>query len=297
MTDIRELEKRYNQLERKTSFTEDEAIEYVEVLSALIEQTHNYVYAEDLGGYYYGLKDYDLALKYYELAVSYGSHWANNGLGYIWYYGRTGQVDYEKAFNCFSYVLNDPQADINWQIEAAFKIADMYRNGYYVEKDYDQYVAIIEDLYKQVSDNDLFSKPEVYSRLASIRKKQGRNEEALELLYDTRYYLSQRLSRNNFFGDLNRMKWAVNDIYALEEFDPTEFDLYDLYYLLKEPHVVSFLYDGERHEVEARQDEEINIRFDDKWYRNIDAFFQNASIDGQSIEALKWFLDDWRIEE
>lgn len=52
----------------------------------------------ELGGMYYDQRRFDLALKYYEMAAECGSVSAEVGLGYIWYYGRTGETDYEKAF-------------------------------------------------------------------------------------------------------------------------------------------------------------------------------------------------------
>ena len=50
-----------------------------------------------LGGHYYGIRRFDLALKYYELAANFEILDAYECLGYIWYYGRTGERDYAKA--------------------------------------------------------------------------------------------------------------------------------------------------------------------------------------------------------
>ena len=86
----------------KSSITEDEEFMMIEALEYLIAETKDPDYMADLGGYYYEQKDYDLALKYYEMAYSYGHSWAPEELGYIWYYGRTGQHDYEKAFKYYS---------------------------------------------------------------------------------------------------------------------------------------------------------------------------------------------------
>ena len=290
------------ELERKTSLTEEEEHELIETLEFVIEKTGESRYSKWLGGIYYDKRIFDLALKYYELAEAQGSVWAWNGLGYIWYYGRTGTVDYEKAYRYFTKVREYEGDDIDefTKIEASFKIADMYKNGYFVEKDEDRYVEMIEDLYKQIQDSNLFlPTAEVYTRLASIRARQGRKEEAIDLYYDARNDLIYRLKYNRFFGDINRINWLVNDLYELIEFDPTDFDLYDLFYLLKEEHLVSFKYRRKIHEIESKLSDEgeMNIRFDDRWYRNITDMFIRQDLSGESIEHEYLDLNDWRLEK
>lgn len=76
-----------------------------------------------LGGYYYDERKFELALKYYEMAAEYKIDSAYECLGYIWYYGRTGTKDYEKAFNYYKLAKDAGN------IVAAYKLADMYKNG------------------------------------------------------------------------------------------------------------------------------------------------------------------------
>ena len=292
---------KYNE---KSSLTEEEEFELIETLKYLTEhqlfENSNYTFAEWLGGIYYEKRMFDLALKYYELAEMQGSHWAWNGLGYIWYYGRTGTVDYEKAYKYFKKMVDckGDEIDDMYKTEAWFKIADMYKNGYYVEKDYEKYKEIIERLYEEEKNEAVHEGyAEIYTRLAGIRVKEGKIEEAVELYLDARQDLIHRLLTNRFFGDLNRINWLVNDLYGLIEFDPTVFDLYDLYYLLKEEHLVSFRHIDEKHEIESvlSEEGEMNIRFDDTWYRNISDFFLRADLREESIEHEYSDLDDWRI--
>ncbi len=284
----------------RSTLSEEEESLLMEALEFMIHETDDYVYAQWLGGIYYEKRIFDQALKYYELAEKMGSHWAWNGLGYIWYYGRTGTVDYDKAFDYFSKVINS-QGDefgIRNKVEARFKIADMYKNGYHVEKDYDRYVDIIEELYSEIKDGscgDPF--PEVKVRLASIRAKQGRKEEAVELYLDARKDLVDRLANSRFFGDLNRMKWLIGDLYELIDFNEDDFDLYDLFHLLKEEHLVSFLYEDKKYEIESvKEGDEMKIRFNDVWYRNIDEFFQKADLEEASIEHEYLWIEEMKIE-
>ena len=73
--------------------------------------------------------------------------------------------------------------------------------------------------------------------------------------------------------------------------------LYDLYYLLKSPAKVRFNFEGDGHEVEALEEEEaIVIRFDDRWFRTIDDFFQKAELDGELLTTRYEELYDFEVE-
>jgi len=272
--------------------TEEDEFYYVECMQFLIETEKKGKDMLHLGGYYYERKDFELALKYYEMAAEYGETDAYAGLGYIWYYGRTGERDYEKAFVYYT------KAAEAGDIQCKYKLADMYKNGYFVEPDLAKYESIIEELYPQVRKcrrlNDPV--PEVYTRLARIRKKQGKDKEALKLYYDAKDFLSQRLIYSTFFGDLNIMKWMVEDIYTLTAFKGDDFDLFDLYYVLLKPSDITFEYDEQTYTVESVMDgDECVINFEGKWYRNVDDFFTKAAIDGARLSTLNRELYNFNI--
>lgn len=87
----------------------------------------------NLGAMYYdgraGEQDYEKAAFFYDMADRKGNRQATENLGYIYYYGRTGKPDYEKAFQYFV------KAAMAGLPRAKYKLGDFYRNGYYVEKD------------------------------------------------------------------------------------------------------------------------------------------------------------------
>ena len=258
-----------------TNPTDEDNFLFTEALRYLVQETKDPRYMLELGGFYYAERRFDLALKYYEMAAEYGDLNAIVGLGYIWYYGRTGERNFEKAFYYYDKArqAGDPVA--------AYKVADMYRNGYYVDKDLSKYREIIEDLYPKVKDLQMLGDPvpEVFTRLARIRTEEGKTEEALRLYENARNFLEQRIRVNPFFGNLNIMKWMIEDIYKLKAFDEEDMRLYDLYYALRTPVRVSFIFELERHEVEAvEEDGSVVIRFDDRWYRTVDDFFQKAEL-------------------
>ena len=101
----------------------------------------------------------------------------------------------------------------------------MYKNGYFVEKDYEKYRQIIEELYPKVEYAQYLGEPlpEIFTRLAHIRKEEGKTDEAIDLYLRTKDFQAQRISCNDFFGDLNIMKWLIDDLYKLIEFNREDF--------------------------------------------------------------------------
>ena len=273
--------------------SEDEIFAYTEAMGVLIGETKDPGYMMELGGWYYEEKRFDLALKYYEMAAECGHPAADVCLGYIWYYGRTGRRDFEKAFHYYSRSMEAGN------LQAAYKVADMYRNGYYVEKDYEKYCAMIEELYPKIQTamylNDPL--PEIYTRLARIRMEQERYEEAGKLLAAAKEFLAERIAAHPFFGDLNIMKWLEEDLYRLpEKPDPAEMDLFDLYEILKKSTLVRFRYGKKAYEVRSiMEDGACVISFAGKWFRSSDDFFAKAKLSGKLLIGICRELYGWEV--
>lgn len=265
-----------------TQPTYKDDIQLINALEYLIKETNNPEYMVELGGWYYGQKQFDLAEEYYLMAAKLDYNNAYECLGYIYYYGRVGQPDYEKAFHY--YKLASDQGNL----VAAYKLADMYKNGYYVQKDYPKYVQIIKDLYPKIqgATNTFDPVPEIYSRLAKIYVEEGNEDQAIQLLLIAKEFQSQRLIYSQFFGDLTIMKCIVNDLYSLIQFDPDYMDLFDLYYALQKPCKVAIEILGEDHIIEAKYEDGLFfICMDDKNYEDVDQFFLKAKINGEPIST------------
>lgn len=86
----------------------------------------------DLGALWYegraGKPDFEKAVFWYEKAAAAGNRQAEENLGYCWYYGRTGEPDYGKAFHYFLL------GALDGHLISLYKVGDMYRNGLYAEK-------------------------------------------------------------------------------------------------------------------------------------------------------------------
>ena len=280
---VKEAKEIVQEFDENKKPSEDEVFVFTEAMNFLIDELKNPADMMYLGGYYYEIKRFDLALKYYEMAAGFDYDPAYECLGYIWYYGRTGERDYKKAFEYFSKMMD------KGNLVATYKVADMYKNGYYVDKNYDIYCKMIEDLYPQVANcKNLFDPvPEVYTRLARIRKEQGKEDEAVNLYLSAKDFLAQRIRYNAFFGNLNIMKWLIDDLYEIIEFDEEYFDFYDLYYLLKTPHKITFMYEEQEMVLESvMEGRECTVCFNGKWFRSRDDFFKDAMIDGTTATSV-----------
>ncbi|MBR7007506.1 MAG: sel1 repeat family protein [Ruminococcus sp.] len=273
------------------NYTDEDLFMFTEAAMYIITETQDPRYICYLGGVYYENKKYDLALKYYEMAAEYDHTPAFLGLGYIWYYGRTGKVDYRKAYEYYSRA--------GYDINAWYKLADMYKNGYYVKADYHKYKEIIEDLYLELEGSDRADQPypEVCTRLAGIREEEGRTDEAVELLRKAKSMLRSRIGFDPFFGNYSIMVGIINDLYRLTEFDEQHFDLYDLYYLFKKPVKIKFTYNGEDCFVESVQepDGSLSVKYGEHWYRSVDAFLKNAKIDDKRLTMIPFKLSRFEV--
>ena len=289
---VEEAKKLVEEFNENKRITEEDEFTFIEAMNFLIDELHDPSDMMWLGGYYYEIRRFDLALKYYEMAASYDYDEAYECLGYIWYYGRVGKKDYKKAFECFSKMME------KGNLQATYKVADMYKNGYYVEKNQAKYEEIIEGLYPKIKKcNNVFDPiPEVCTRLAKIRSEQGNIKEAVNLYFEAKNVLAQRIRYNAFFGNLNIMKWLIDDLYDLIEFDPYNFDLYDCYYLLKTPNKISFTYEGRiLYLVSEADGQECAVFFNGKWYRDRDAFFKEAFIEGEKLTAVYKKMKDFKV--
>lgn len=254
----------------------------IHALEFLIQETKDPEYMVELGGWYYEQRQFDLAEEYYLMAASLEYVDAYECLGYIYYYGRVGQPDYKKAFHYYKL------ASDKGNLVASYELADMYKNGYYVSKDYAKYVEIMKSLYPMIqgATNTFDPVPEIYSRLAKIYVEEGNEDQAIQFLLIAKEFQSQRLIYSQFFGDLTIMKYIVNDLYSLIQFDPNYMDLFDLYYALQKPCKVAIEILGDDHIIEAKYEDGLfYICMDDKNYEDVDQFFLHAKVNEEPIST------------
>jgi hypothetical protein len=152
-------------------------------------------------------QDYEKARIYLEKLASLGNDFANNSLGYLYYYGRVEDKKpiYEKAYHYFS--LGE-QAGI---IESTYKLGDMYKNGYYVKKRtdiaYHLYERHITLSLNEFTSGFLANKlPDIALRLAECHFHGTGCDKDIETANHyielARFSSSERIKRDDFFGNM-----------------------------------------------------------------------------------------------
>lgn len=157
----------------------------------------------NLGSLYYtgrcGEQNYEKAVKYYTMADSYGERQATENLGYCYYYGRTGEVDYKKAYHYFI------KGALDNHLNSLYKIGDMYKNGYYVEKDEREAFYIYTHCYDQMTEDcaELIG-ADICMRMGNVYYygigTDKNYEHALKFYQEAERYYYKKISNGDFFA-------------------------------------------------------------------------------------------------
>ncbi len=248
-----------------------------------------------LGGMYYEMKKFDLAEKYYLIASEEGNVGAMNGLGYIYYYGRLGTPDYEKAFKYYKM-----SADLG-HINSMIKVSDMYKNGYYVEKDLDKSYDILMNAFTEIGEDGnmiFWHYPEVASRIATIKFNKGEIEEGIHYMRQARDVLVDRMARtDSFWGDLTIMSTIESSLFKYDKDINYDACIYNLLELMKTPDKYYFChYDEEHYTVESIKEEDgtISVKYNEKWFKSIKDFFLYAMVGEEKLTAI---AEELRLDE
>ncbi len=250
-------------------------------LDFLVDRTGDPEWMLEAGGWYYREKDFEKAVYYYTLSAERGNVTAMTCLGYAYMYGNGVDTDYPRAFRYYS------SAASCGDLTAAYKVADMYMWGMGVEEDRELAADLIRQLYEKVKDLTGLAEPvpQIFVRMAELvmeQKGAKRVREAKRLLSHARSFLARRLSEASWWGDIRVMQRIIDDWYRLVPFDYSEFDLYDLMHLLREPVTVTFLLYGEKYSVTSSEG---GIGFEGKGFSDIEDFFYNASVDEEKLTS------------
>ncbi len=276
--------------------TEEQQFRFVEAMKYLVETAYFegdiVAFSFNLAMYYRDIKEFELEKKYLEIGAEYDEDACKEELGLIWYYGLTGEQDYEKAYHYFV------ECDTR---RSRYMIADMYHDGHYVDIDRKKCREIIEALFNDVAleRNDpvfrvstLF--PEIATRLVKLNIEENKdNESALDYLIDARKLLTIRQKNRPFWGNIKAMRKVLETIAEMYGTGHSFLDLYDLMTYEAQNAVVTFDYDGEEYKLIIFQNEgETIYQFEDRWYHGADDFLEKARIDGKRITTVMWGLDN-----
>ena len=268
---------------------EDEFI-FVEAANYIIETENDANVMSSLGGFYYGKQKYALAEKYYLLADENGDEYASCGLGFIYYYGRNGERDFSKAF----YYYNKSMGFGN--MESAMKIADMYHNGFGVEKNEAKYKEILESIFNRIKDTDrLFDPyPEVAHRLSDIYISERKIDITKPMLTKAKSFITQRIRYSPFWGNFIVCKRVIELYYKVFPFDKDNLFLsfFDFFHLFKSPHKVKCIYNGKEYLIESFFDEgAMRVKCNNVLYKSTEDFLTNAMFENKHVYIIEYDYD------
>ena len=158
-----------------------------------------------------------------------------------------------------------------------------------MEKDEDKYREMIEDAYDQVKEPKFLNEPfpEISLRLAGIRADQGKKIEAVRLLREAKRFMAERITYDDFWGNIEVMGRIVRFLYKLTPFNTEKADFYDLFYLTEKPGKYTMTRKGRKSKIEViEEDGEQSIGFNGKWYRCFEDFCQRAEIGKNKITSI-----------
>ncbi|MGI6721643.1 MAG: tetratricopeptide repeat protein [Anaerovoracaceae bacterium] len=254
-----------------------------------------YIAMFNLASLYKRREEYSLALKYFEMCSEHGGGSISDmEAARLYYDGRVGQCDYEKAFKYFSTAAQEGFPN------AKLRIADMYKNGQFVKQDDEKYKELIFSVYDQICDSPVpYYKGETFLKMAKIYIDDGDLDEAFELLLSAKDELEKQLISYINNSDLDYIKQIIELQYELMQPEIDEnwlFGLYDLYYILQKPVSIEFSSSSGMHYVSSVPESHgMTIEMDGKWYRSIDDYFYRATIDGERLPAKCCDLMDFKL--
>ena len=255
----------------------------IEAVRFLAEETRDPMHITHLGALYRETGRSDLALKCFEEAATRGYADAYACLGQMWSSGEAGAEDQAKALEYYT------KAAAGGDTGAECRLADMYRYGWHAEKDHDRYCKMIEAVYERVKDSSWMDEPltDVLSRMAEIRRDQGRTGEAIGLLHEARLIQSAILKYAPVAEELQTMEKLTESLYEMTGCDLNDLGLFDVFHLFRKPCRVRFEYEGRSFEAEAvPEGGAITVIFDGRCYRSAGEFLEKAHIGGDRLAAI-----------
>jgi hypothetical protein len=244
--------------------------------------------------------------KIYLLSIENGQECNCYLLANLYASGRLGSFDYEKAYEYYlraaktkkqgsGKTMDDSVTD--YHNTAKLKLAEMYKNGLYVKKDYDRYKKIVNEVYEEIRELEWYDYryEELFAK-AKLELEEGNSEEGLEILYLAREelwrllkYIQER-SEYEFLDEMNSC------LYRCQEIDYTEIGPEDITELLKKPLTISFLYDDIFYKIRSYKDgEDMVIEFEGDLYRDSIDFIMKARVGDTWFREMLFNSDMWEV--
>lgn len=282
--------------------TEEENKAFVDASRFLLrsgeEGTSRDIIVCKLAQYYYENDQFDEARKYLkQMAVASRStvrSAALQKLGYLWYYGRTGNVDYRRAYECAVHAAKSGKESLKSKCllySLMFKGQGLPKGGHLNFDNFDYPLLQLFDQVMKSEDDGTFKVPVPEVKLLTARlfqtERLGYDEESAHtLLQDAREYQLQRLRISRDPDELSLMEEIVK-----QDTLHKKSDTIDIYELFREEGDVRmhFTYLCDDFEVRLHGGPRAGmaaVEFEGKLYPTVYTFFREAKIEGQKLNFL-----------
>ena len=275
--------------------TKEQIDEYLSAIKFLADKKNLYAMREYGNAMtYYGL--YEVSKKYYNMVIELcrdannplsESSFAHIGLGNLYKNNCIGNCSYELAYRHYltaSSYGNDLAKE---------RIAEMYRDGLYVKKNFNLYVKIITELYNKNLTNDNFDLSLCY-KMAEIKYDQKKYEECKKIV--RKFELGSGFSSINYFfisTDVNSIIGIHEIKYKLGLVNEKEFDIFSIAALSKKHNQFSFRCHNKKHILKFDKFDNLSTyEFMGIKYKTLTEFVLKAKIQGKTIlEAMESFTN------
>ena len=83
------------------------------------------------------------------------------------------------------------------------------------------------------------------------------------------------------------MMWLIDDLYGMKEFDQSNFDLFDCFWLLRHPVTIGFRYEDMTLKISAEEhDGVMAVRWGNEIYPSREDFFAKAMLDDTRLMSI-----------
>ena len=278
--------------------TEKQRYKYIEALKCLSEKKYLFAMLEYGNAMaYYG--NYELAKKYYSMVIELDhnarnpfseSSFANVALGDLYKNNYICSNHYELAYQHYL------AASTYGNDLAKERIADMYRMGIYVKKDYKKYVEIITELYNKNADKG-YCDLSLCQKMAEIKYEKKDYEGCKKIVKI--FEIGSGFSAINMFSIRSDIKSIIGIHklkYKLGMIDETEFDIFSISALVEKYNQFSFKYHNKRHILKYNKFDRINsYEFMGTKYKTLTDFVLKAKIQDKTILEVMECFTNYRV--
>ena len=287
------------------SMSESQKFETYELSRQLYEDTGNVAYLEIAYSTGY-ITNNEPILREYLKAIEMGREEFTFNVACIYFKGEAGKVDYEKAYEYFlrasktgkfgdgSFVNSNKDVSN----DAKYYLAIMYKNGLGVEKNYSEYVRIMNELYENFMNVTWYEDYDAKKilEIGEMLLEKGDVYRYCELLFKSRN--NQGMWIKNFNTNVNELKKLNDNLYKTIKLDLTEIEPLDITELVKKPATLLFRHDKKRYRIEVlNTDDGLVIDYDNSYFKDIEDLICNGFIGEEPFNEAMFDTYGWEVIE